>query len=46
MTWDVEYTDLFYAWREGLDDSEQVSVAAVVGLLEEKGSLLPHPYTS
>ena len=46
MAWDVEYTDQFQGWWEALDDSEQVSVAAVVGLLEERGPSLPHPYTS
>jgi len=46
MTWEVEYTDEFEGWWSGLDDAEQESVAATVGLLEELGPDLPHPYCS
>ncbi len=46
MSWDIEYTDKFEAWWDDLDESEQVSVAMVVGLLEERGTHLPFPYSS
>ncbi len=35
MSWNVEYTDEFGAWWQGLTEAEQVSVAASVTLLEE-----------
>ena len=43
MSWDVEYTDEFEAWWEGLSEQEQVSLAASVALLEERGPSLGHP---
>lgn len=46
MAWEVEYTDEFGQWWDGLNEDEQVSVRAAVGLLEEKGPQLPYPYSS
>lgn len=46
MSWDVEYTDEFEAWWEGLSEQEQVSLAASVALLEERGPSLGHPPTA
>ena len=46
MPWEIEYTGQFEGWWNGLDESEQESVAAVVGLLEMKGPSLPHPFSS
>ncbi len=46
MRWDVEYTDEFEAWWSGLSESEQVSVAASVRLLEERGPALGFPHSS
>lgn len=46
MTVEVEYTDEFGAWWEGLDESEQESVAAVVQLLAEHGPHLGYPHSS
>ena len=46
MEWDVEFTDIFENWWNGLDETEQEDVAACVGLLEQKGPSLPHPYSS
>lgn len=46
MEWDVEFTDVFEEWWNGLDEAEQEDVAACVGLLEQKGPSLPHPYSS
>jgi hypothetical protein len=46
MAWEVEYTDEWGAWWATLDEPEQDSIAAVIGLLEEKGAALPHPYSS
>ena len=41
---EVGYTDEFETWSSALD--EQESVAAFVGLLEERGPQLPHSYSS
>lgn len=46
MSWIVEYTDEFGAWWQGLTEAEQVSVAASVTLLEERGPQLGHPHSS
>lgn len=46
MAWEVEYTDDFGGWWDGLTADEQVSVAASVGLLEEMGPSLPFPHSS
>jgi hypothetical protein len=46
MAWDVEYTDEFGNWWELLGEAEQESVAAVVGLLEERGTSLGFPHSS
>ena len=43
---DVEHTDEFGAWWDGLTEAEQESVAYAVGLLEAKGSTLGHPHSS
>ena len=41
MKWNVEYTDEFESWWKSLHEGEQEDVAAIVGLLEEKGTSLP-----
>ena len=46
MTWDVEYTDEFGAWWGTLTANEQISLAASVQLLEERGPSLGHPHSS
>jgi len=46
MTWDIEYTDEFYAWWDTLNVDEQQSVAASVRLLIANGPLLGFPYSS
>lgn len=46
MTWDVEYTDEFGKWWGSLTENEQVSLAASVQLLEERGPSLGHPHSS
>ena len=46
MTWEVEYTDEFETWWNSLTEDEQVSVAATVELLEERGPHLPFPHSS
>lgn len=40
MEWLVEYTEEFGAWWDSLCEAEQIDVAAVVELLEEKGPQL------
>ncbi len=46
MKWDVEYTDEFGKWWEGLSEDEQVSIAASIRLLEERGPNLGFPHSS
>ena len=42
----MEYTDEFGEWWNSLDEEEQVSVTAVIQLLERKGPQIPFPYSS
>ncbi len=44
--WEVEYTDEFEQWWNTLDEREQESVAAYVGMLEDMGPTLPYPFSS
>jgi hypothetical protein len=44
--WDVEVTDEFEDWWNGLDADEQDSVDFVVELLVRQGPMLPFPYSS
>jgi hypothetical protein len=46
MKWEVEYTDEFGQWWAQLTEEEQVSVAASVALLEERGPKLGFPHSS
>jgi hypothetical protein len=46
MAWEVEYTDEFGTWWNGLTEAEHISIAAIVELLEEHGPRLRHPYSS
>lgn len=46
MTWAVEYTDEFERWWVGLNEDEQESVAASVGLIEALGPHVPFPHGS
>jgi len=46
VSWEVEYTDRFGKWWDGLSVEEQVSVQGTVGLLEELGPLLGYPHSS
>lgn len=46
MNWEVEYTDEFGEWWNGLTESEQVSVRASVKLLGEFGLNLRFPHGS
>ena len=43
MTWEVEFTNEFEAWWSSLLEDEQISVAASVPLLEERGPVLCFP---
>jgi len=42
--WDIEFTDAFGLWWDGLTEAEQVAIAASVQLLEELGPSLPRPH--
>ena len=46
MEWVVEVTDEFTTWWDSLDEAEQVSVAASVGLLGQFGTALGYPHSS
>jgi hypothetical protein len=46
MEWNVEYSDEFGDWWKSLSEDEQESIAASVGLLEQKGPSLPFPHSS
>lgn len=44
MAWEVEYTDQFGEWYEGLDVFEQDRVISAVGKLEQGGPALGRPF--
>lgn len=44
MTWEIEFTDEFSGWWDGLTADEQKSVARYIGLLEQAGPDLCRPY--
>jgi len=46
MVWQVEFTDEFEEWWNQLNENEQTSIAASVGLLEAAGPNLRHPHSS
>lgn len=46
MAWDIEYTDEFGEWFDGLSAAEQDNVAVKVGLLEDLGIALDYPHSS
>ena len=46
MPWDIEYTDEFGVWWDGLSGEEQESVDASVQLLEARGPNLRFPHSS
>jgi hypothetical protein len=46
MAWNVEHTDEFAQWYQGLNESQQDDVAAVGSLLMELGPKLPFPHSS
>ena len=46
MKWEVEYTDTFEDWWNGLSEQEQKSLDASVRLLEERGPALGFPHSS
>jgi len=46
VAWDVEVTDEFKTWWDGLTEAERISVERAVLLLEEHGPHLPFPYSS
>ena len=46
MATEVEYTDVFGNWWDGLDLDEQESVAASVEVLATLGASVPFPYSS
>lgn len=45
MAWEVEYTDEFGTWWNGLTEEEQVELDARIRLLEQHGPVLPRPHS-
>ena len=43
VTWDVEYTDQFEAWWDGLSDYDQDQIGAAVSALENRGPVQGRP---
>jgi hypothetical protein len=43
MPWEIEYTDEFDEWFDGLGEEAQEDVALAVEKLEERGPALPRP---
>lgn len=46
MAWEVEFTDEFEEWWNGLNEAEQIKIDAAVRVLEEYGPDLPFPMSS
>jgi hypothetical protein len=46
MSWDVEYTNEFGEWWNGLSDAEQEDISAIGEILMQRGPDLPFPYSS
>ncbi len=46
MSYVILSTIVFDEWLLALNESEQTAVAAIVGLLRDKGVTLGHPYSS
>ncbi len=46
MVWEVEYTDDFGKWWEGLNDRSQEDIDVSVRLLEQRGPQLSYPHSS
>jgi hypothetical protein len=46
MAYEVEFTDEFEEWWDGLTAAEQNSISSGVGLLEDRGPNLDSPYSS
>ena len=46
MAWNVEHTDEFAEWYQGLSEAQQDDVTAAGLLLMEQGPQLPFPYSS
>ena len=43
--WEVEYTGEFESWWNSLDEAQQESLAASIGLIEQLGPQLPRPHS-
>ena len=46
MSWEVEYTDEFGEWWNGLGEAEQEGISAIAEILMQRGPDLPFPYSS
>jgi hypothetical protein len=46
VAWEVEFTDEFEEWWNGLAETEQIKIDATIRMLEEYGPDLPFPISS
>ncbi|MDR2587949.1 MAG: type II toxin-antitoxin system RelE/ParE family toxin [Spirochaetales bacterium] len=46
LVWEIEYTEEFENWWNGLSEAEQDAVAFSVGLLGDRGPSLGYPHSS
>ena len=46
MPWEVEFTDEFLEWWNGITEGEKGSVSNTVNQLDENGVTLRHPHSS
>jgi len=46
VAWEVEFTDEFEEWWNGLKETDQIKIDAAVRMLEEYGPDLPFPMSS
>ncbi len=46
MAWEVEHSDEFEEWWNGLGEPEHIQITASVELLGERGPNLPFPFSS
>jgi len=45
-SWQVEFTNEFGAWWETISSTSQAAVDAYITMLEERGPVLSHAYSS
>jgi hypothetical protein len=46
VAWEVEFTDEFEEWWNGLQETDQIKIDTAIRMLEEYGPDLPYPMSS